>query len=190
MLKQSGLDVFVVRPTIVLSAGINDRSFARNILWFAPLLYEFEMLPIDPNGRMDLVSSAFVASGTVELMQASSPDYDCYHISAGHELSITIAEALTTFNEIYERRPPILIPPEEWTNAEMRRCVRTPQQRQLFHALRYYLPFLNMDVTYDNSRFYETLGLNAPRFDVFDSYAHQLLEQIETNDALLEAARP
>ena len=51
---------------------INDRSFARNILWFAPLLYEFEMLPIDRNGRMDLVSSAFVASGTVELMQVTN----------------------------------------------------------------------------------------------------------------------
>lgn len=190
MLQRSGLEVLVVRPTIVLSAGINDCSFARNILWFAPLLYEFDMLPIDPDGRMDLVSSAFVAAGTVELMQAGKTAHDCFHISAGEEFSVTTSDVLATFNNFYGRRPPVLIPPDEWTAADTRRCVRTPQQRQIFHALRYYLPFLNMDVIYDNSRFYQTLELNAPHFDRFDSYAHQLLQQIETADALVEAAMP
>jgi hypothetical protein len=123
-------------------------------------------------------------------MQIKNPPYDCYHISAGRRHGTTIAETLETMNRFYQHRPPILIAPEDWTPVQHRRFIRTPQQRKIFHALRYYLPFLNMDVTYDNSRFYQTLGEQAPEFDTFESYADQLLSQIELSEAVAEAARP
>lgn len=69
ILLDSGLDVLIIRPTIVLSAGLADRTFACNILWFAPLIYAFDALPVDPSGEIDLISSDFVAQCTVELMR-------------------------------------------------------------------------------------------------------------------------
>ncbi len=60
----------------------------------------------------------------------------------------------------------------------------------IFHALRYYLPFLNMDVTYDNSRLYEALGDRVPAFQSFDSYADQLIGQIDMEEAIAETAQP
>ena len=48
ILRESGLPSLVIRPSIVLSAELPSESFARAILWFLPLLNEFEAVPIDP----------------------------------------------------------------------------------------------------------------------------------------------
>ena len=190
MLRESGLDVLVIRPTIVLSGGLSDAAFARSILWFAPLLYEFDALPIDPTSEVDLISSTFMAKSTIELLLADNLAHDCYHISAGHRHSVTCREVLETLDRYYGRKPPQLIAPEQWTMADHRQFIRSPEQRKVFHALRYYLPFLNMDVTYDDSRLYQALGSQVPEFQEFNSYSDQLLSQIGINEAMVEAARP
>ena len=51
LLHDSGLPVLTLRPTIVLSAGLPDPVFARQILWFAPLTRAFTALPLDPPAR-------------------------------------------------------------------------------------------------------------------------------------------
>lgn len=190
LLRESGLDVLVIRPTIVLSGGLSDRLFARNILWFAPLLCEFDALPVNPTAEMDVISSDFMARGVVELMLSGDLKHDCYHISAGHRHGMTTCEAVESMNRFYCRKQPQLIAPEEWTPAEQRRFVQTREQRKIFHALRYYLPFLNMDVTFDNTRLYQDLGDRVPEFDTFDSYSDHLLNQIGLNDAIAEMALP
>jgi thioester reductase-like protein len=65
LLRASGLPVLIVRPTIVLSAGLPDAHFARQILWCVPLTRIFRALPIDPAARLDLVDVAFVAEATL-----------------------------------------------------------------------------------------------------------------------------
>src|SRR4051812_30746302 len=55
LLRASGLRVLTLRPTIVFSAGLPDPDFAQNILWFVPLLRQFDCLPMDPASRLDLV---------------------------------------------------------------------------------------------------------------------------------------
>lgn len=190
MLRESGLEVLVIRPTIVLSAGLSDRVFARNIMWFAPLLYQFEALPVDPCSELDVISIEFMARSTIELLKSPDLRHDCYHVSAGKRHGFTIREALGSMNQVYQRPAPQLISPENWTMREQREYVRTREQRMVFHALRYYLPFLNMDVTYDNDRLYAELGQRTPKFDTFESYAEQLLGQIDLGEALQETAVP
>src|SRR5207247_858656 len=72
LIRDRGLPYLVLRPTIVLSAGLPDQKFARNILWFVPLVRKFDCLPADPDSRLDIVPVSFVADATVDLLRKAS----------------------------------------------------------------------------------------------------------------------
>ena len=67
--------------------------------------------------------------------------------------------------------------------------VRTPLQRQLFLSLRYYLPFFNMDVVFDDARLRADLG-ETPAVRPVSAYLPELLKLIRPKAALREAALP
>jgi nucleoside-diphosphate-sugar epimerase len=178
MLKESGLQYLILRPSITVSAGIRDRVFASAILWFLPLLNRLGAVPIDAAGRLDIVTVSFVAEAIVAAIEATDREHDCYHITAGRE-SITLGRAARFLDQYYARLEPLqLIPPHQWTRETHRRCIQTPEQRKTFATLRHYLPFLNMNVTYDNSRLRELLGDRLPAIEPFESYTGDLLEII------------
>ena len=116
--------------------------------------------------------------------------FDCYHISAGPSGAVTIGELRVVFHAFYCRRQLLrLVPPAEWTPAVHRKAVRTPLQRRLFRSLRYYLPFLNMDVVFDDARLRADLGETLAVRPVCDYFA-DLLGLIRPKAALREAALP
>jgi hypothetical protein len=148
-------------------------------------------LPVDPASRLDLVPVAYVAEATVALLQKPHRTRDCYYLSAGERYAITTGEVNDFLNDFYERKTPLgLMPPSAWSKADYRIHVRSPLQRKLFFAMRYYLPFLNMDVVYDNRRLREELGQNMPRIAPLTEYMGGLLNQITAKRAMEEAARP
>ena len=77
LLRESGLPVLTLRPTIVLSAGLPDAKFARQILWCVPLTKVFRALPLNPDARLDIVDVGFVADATVALMESARRRSDC-----------------------------------------------------------------------------------------------------------------
>jgi thioester reductase-like protein len=191
LLRASGLPVLTVRPPIVLSAGLSDQVFARNILWFFPFLRRFEALPIDPNSQLDVVPIDFVCDALLALLARPERRYDCYHISAGDRDGVTTGHVSALADEFYHRRKPLeLIAPSGWDRTMFRKHIRTAQQRKIFAGLRYYLPFLNMDVTFDNARLREELGPRMPTVVPISHYLGSLLDQIRLKDALEKAARP
>lgn len=176
MLRNSGLNYVILRPSITVSAGIQDVAFANAMLWFLPLLNQLDAVPIDPSGRLDVVTVSFVARAIVGAIDASNREHDCYHISAGRD-SLSLARAGQFLDRFYGRLEALeLVSPATWTREMHRRCVHTPEQRKTFAALKHYLPFLNMNVTYDNTRLGELLGENMPSVEPFESYAGELLE--------------
>jgi len=189
MLRESGLKFVILRPSIVVSAGLQDQTFARAILWWLPLLNQLDAVPIDPNSRLDMVTVSYVAQAILAVMASTERKYDCYHISAGRQAATTLGDAGQFLDRYYERpRPLKLVPPTEWTREVHRRYVRAPQQRKMLSALRHYLPFLNMNVTYDNTRLCELLGDRMPPLEPFHSYAGGLLEAMAP-ESLPELAR-
>ena len=190
MLRDSGLPVLVLRPSIVLSEGIPDSRFARAILWFVPLVNEFECMPLDATARLDVVPVTFVVESTLRLLALPKLRYDCYNLSAGKNHSATLQE-LTAFCDRYFDRPvPLhLVPPDDWTEESYGKYVQTEHQQRLFFALQYYLPFVNMDVVFDNTRLKNELDgtLTIPRLP---EYLGELLSIITPEDALAESARP
>ena len=178
-LRESGLPSLVIRPSIVLSAELPSENFARAILWFLPLLNEFDAVPVDPDSRVDVVPVSFVTDSMIRLLQLPHRTYDCYHISAGEQGALRCGEVGRYLDAFYGRTNPIRpIPPSQWTPAEHRRYVATRHQRKLFGTLKHYLPFLNMDVVYDNTRLRTDLGDQAMIIPPITDYLGGLLSLI------------
>jgi nucleoside-diphosphate-sugar epimerase len=191
VLRECGLPVLTLRPTIVLSAGLSDPAFARQILWFAPLTRAFGALPINPAARLDIVDVGFVAEATLRLLECPTRTHDCYHLSAGPAGCLTVQDLNGVVATVNKRTSPLrLIPPGEWTRTMYRQFVDTPLRRRVFRSLRHYLPFLNMDVVYDDARLRETVpNCELPvRRPV--EYLPELLGLIQQKAALREACLP
>ncbi len=183
ILRDSGLPALILRPSITLSAGLAARRFARAIVWFVPLLREFDAMPIDPAARVDVVPVSYVVQSIVRLLQKPSLRHDCYNLSAGAQHAMICERVSRFLDGFYERPEPLkLVPSAEWTRAHHRQYVGTPQRRKLFSMVKYYLPFLNMDVVYDNSRLRTELGDATPAITPITAYMGDLLNLIGEPD--------
>ena len=177
LLRESGLPALVIRPSIVLSAELPSEDFARAILWFLPLLNEFEAVPVEPSSRVDVVPVSFVANTMIRLLQLPGRRYDCYHLSAGQDQVMRCGDVARFLDEFYGRASPLrLIPPAEWTRQVHRQYVQSAHQRKCFATIKHYLPFLNMDVAYDNSRIREEIGDEAAQIPPVIDYLAELLK--------------
>ena len=180
LVRSSGLRVLVVRPSIVLSAGVPDPVFARAILGFAPLLKRLDAVPVNPAARPDVVPVQFVVDSLIRLLQKRELRHSCYHISAGAADSADYPELARVLDEHYRRPVPLrMIAPSQWTREIHRRYIAAPEQRKVFATLRNYLPFLNMNVLYDNSRLRQELGDAFPPLPRLSTYLGDLLTLID-----------
>jgi len=187
--RDSGLPILIIRPSIVLSDTIDDRIFARQICWFAPLAFLFEAIPINPNARCDIVPVSFLVKYVVQLLLKNKRVYDCYHISAGEEGYFTAAEWLEEIKRCgeYENRP-IMIDAKYWTKEMTDKHVVSFEQKKAWGGLKYYFPFMNMDVVFSIDRLAEEFGMvELPRLH---TYLWQILSQVSLEEALGESSTP
>jgi len=104
LVRDSGLPFLILRPTIVLSAGLNDAAFARQILWCVPVFRAFEALPLDGESHLDMIDVDFAAECSVRLLEAPLRRHDCYHISAGRARSVSLNRLNEIITAHYHRR--------------------------------------------------------------------------------------
>ena len=181
IVRRSGLDIVVVRPSIVLSRGVNDRAMARSILWAVPIMGEVGDIPVDPDAYVDLVPVDYVADAIVNLAIRPSLSHRVYHISAGRDAR--------TFGEMCEclvAQCPDL--------GRIRPVGRSRQlsdraRARLLRPLEAYLPFLNASVRYVNDRFVAECGTNAVAPSALD-YVPALVGLITLGEALAEMYKP
>ncbi len=183
VLREAHDTCLILRPSITLSAGVQARKFAGAMAWFVPLLNEFEALPIDPESRVDIVPVTFVADAIVRLLHKPHLRHDCYNISAGPDHAM-ICRELVGLLDAYFKRPTSLqlIAPSNWSKDLHRRYLGRPQQRKLFSTFRYYLPFLNMNVAYDNTRLRAELGDAFPEITPVRDYMDEQLDILTRGD--------
>lgn len=188
LLKDANLPYLIFRPSIVLSAGIDDPEFASSILWMIPLIYSFDALPIKGNSRIDVVPVGFVCESILELLSKKDLKHRIYHISAGKEYASSVEEAFTIADLYYGKKKVELLSPESWSRDAQKTYVNSRERRELYHRIKYYFPFLNMNVVYDNQRLKEELpGLKIERLK---TYMPNLLSQFDTRQALKESVKP
>lgn len=190
----SGLDVVILRPSIVLSYGINDRRMARTMLWAIPAIAYLgkttEEVPVDPESRMDIVSVDYAADVIEKLVSKPSLAHKIYHISAGQNGSDTCQSIRDAIEDTH-------LFPEESEKIKLVRKRSWPQKkvdnvrfRLLKRSVGYYLPFLNSDITYSNERMLSELNGSVPQCRPLSEYIGNLLSQITFEEAIEESYRP
>jgi thioester reductase-like protein len=184
LLVSSGIDAVILRPSIVLSRGIQDSRLAKSILWVVPVMWRIGSVPVDPCWRLDIVPVSFVSEAIVQLIERPRLCQRLYHISAGEAASVTCAEMTSAIQSVgyaqlrlhgagtWQHLPP--------ANGFQR----------LAKAVEYYLPFFNADVVYNNSRLHEECGGTLPRCEPATGYVHTLLKQFDETAAIEESHRP
>ena len=145
-------------------------------------------LPVDAQALLDIVPVDFVADSLRALLCKSHRRYDCYHLSAGRDNAQTTAEWFRFASEYYQTQPVTLIHPAEWTRKTYHQYITTREQRKIFYALRYYLPFMNMNVVFDHSRLAKEIG--KPLISPPKAYLPAILSQISSEEAISESLTP
>lgn len=181
IVRESGLDVVTLRPSIVLSRGVRDRAMARSILWAVPIMGEVGALPIDPDAHIDFVPVDYVARAIVRIAMKPRLKHRLYHVSAGRG-SHTFAELL---EKVVEQCPELDCIQPLGRGAKLSRRART----RLLKPLDAYLPFINADVCYANRRLIEEIGSEAEAPTAL-SYVPALVGMISLREALNQMARP
>jgi len=191
LLLASGLHALVVRPSIVLSAGIRDRRCAMNILWCAPLFAMLEAAPIDRASRLDVVTVGFVVDCVIRLLRHHGPRFSCYHLSAGPAGATRCGTIFDYIDSYYMRSHRLqLIPPTQWNDAARHRFTRSRVQRIILVRVRPYLPFLNMNTVFDCRRISDVLGQDMPDNPPVTAYLGELLQQFSISEALAASLAP
>jgi len=179
IVRKSGLDAVIVRPSIVLSRGVRDRAMARSILWAVPIMGELGEIPVDPEACVDLVPVDYVAHAIAQLAVRPSLEHRLYHISAG--------QGALTFGELREaviaRHPEL----ERIQPAGRGLQVSDRVRARLLRPLDAYLPFINAGVRYANDRLLGEAGAVAPSAR---SYVPELVGLITLREALDEMYQP
>ena len=179
IIRESGLDIVIVRPSIVLSRGVRDRAMARSILWAVPIMSEIGDVPVDADACVDLVPVDYAANAIAQLALAPSLDHRLYHVSAGRDAC--------TFRELREaviaRHPELerIRPVGRGRGASIRARTR------LLRPLDAYLPFINAGVRYANDRFVSESGEAAPSAI---TYVPDLVGLITLREAMDEMYQP
>lgn len=180
IVKASGLDAVIVRPAIVLSRGVRDRAMARSILWAVPIMKELGVIPVNPNAHIDLVPVDYVADAIVRIAAARTLSHNMFHISAGDsantfaELQQAVVSELPEFGAVQ--------PLGSDTKITDRRMAR------LLRPIQTYLPFINSNLRYDNTRLKQEIGCADPPSAC--SYVPTLIGSISLDEALVEMYKP
>ncbi len=212
---QSPVAAVILRPSIVLSHGVNSREFARSVPWVMPVIRSLGVLPLRGDERIDLVSVRFVAEAVVKILERPLTPSLCpiggegarragegcsddargskglyhriYHISAGPETSISWKELLDALTQGGHDYSAVRFDPDlDW--ATFRKA--DPRLWRLKEFVNHYLPFMRADVVYDCSRLKQALGNDFPPCPKATDYCAQLLDLFTEREAFAEALNP
>jgi len=181
IVRRSGLDAVILRPSIVVSRGVRDRTMARSILWAVPIMGELGDVPIDPDTRIDIVPVDHVARAIVRLVAKPVLSHRTYHISAGegaHRFT-ELCEHVIRGNPALHRIRPL------GRHAKVSDRARA----RLLRPLGEYLPFINADVRYANERLVSEIGADGVAPSAL-AYLPELIGQISRREAIDEMQRP
>jgi len=190
-LWDSGLPLLILRPSVVFGNSISDRAFARSILWAVPLLMRLRNLPLAGKNRLDIIPVSFVVSSLLSLLRKRRRTYRCYHLSAGCNCAVTARQFMDYVEQHYNMKGTVRF------SEDRQRCFSplvkfnsSDRSHRLLRRLSPYLPFLNMDVVFDNRRLTDELGNSIVKIPPLNTYLGELLGQITWREAVRESANP
>jgi nucleoside-diphosphate-sugar epimerase len=174
--------MFFVRPCGVMAYGSRDRKQAKLFLWSLIAIAQLPFVRLRRDSLMDIVTVDFVVKCTL-LLIAKFPNlkYDCYHLTGSVEKSATCGEIFDVACAKSTRAAlPKVIPPAEWTTAH-EKSLAEQGFGEIWESLQVYLPFMEMNCVYDNTRLKEELGADLPNLPKFTDYMNEMFAMIDPN---------
>jgi long-chain acyl-CoA synthetase len=176
------LPVTIMRPSIVICDSRTGRASDFNGFYRALRLYWHglvEMLPGDPSCRMDLVPVDYVTDAIYALSGNEASTGRCYHITAGADRAASLAEIRDLAAEYFGLEPFTIIPPDDflaWLSGMD--CELTDDEKRITDELKLYMPYLNTEMTFDNSGAVRDTGLEPPPVrEYFGTMARYIMER-------------
>lgn len=127
------------------------------------LLIDLPLVPLDPDVRIDLVPADWTGKAIATIHQQDAPAHDIYHLSAGLD-SPTIREICAVLEQVRGRR--IRFAPQ--LHGTFERAIsfvaglKSKSDLTLMAALlEVFLPYVQNDVVFDNTRAVEVIGKPA-----------------------------
>ena len=174
--------MFFVRPCAVMAYGSKDRKQAKLFLWSLIAISQLPFVRLRRESFMDVVTVDFVVQSTMRLI-AKFPNlkYDCYHLTGGVDKSATCGEIFDVACARSSREKlPEVVTPKAWT-ADHEEALRAQGFGPIWDSLQVYMPFMDMNCVYDNTRLKEELGADFPNLPKFTDYLNEMIAMIDPN---------
>lgn len=170
------VDHVVFRPSIVLGDSERAETTQFDMVRAFVMLARMKVLPFDPSWRLDIVPANYVGKAIATLHQRPTLDASIFHLSSGtaSQTYREIVESLRLHGQpVRHMFVPQLHPRFSKTVASLSETPREWGVAGASALLKVFMPYLNFDTVFDNTRVVTALGERpAP----FSSYASRLLD--------------
>ena len=180
LVRASGLDAVVLRPSIVLNRTHKDRRMRRSILWVIPAMAQLRDVPVNPDARLDIVPAGYLAEVIEFLLRRSYWTHRCYHVTAGAEAAKTIAEICEAAAATFPAAGQIRFHGAE---AGSRHLDGNRLAHRMMQQLAPYLPFIEADIVYSSARLRGELGGAMPACPPITAYLPEILSEAAFSNA-------
>ena len=166
----------VFRPATVIGDTRFGATTQFDMVRAVLALARMRVLPLDPNGRHDIVSADYVGHAIADIHQRDAPKYRIYHLSAG-EGSETHASLMQKLRVRGKPIPHHFVPSlEKAFGTTVSAVAQSPRELGLSSyasLLNVFWPYVVFDTVFDNRRVVEELG-EAPQS--FGDYGSRVLD--------------
>lgn len=181
-LIENDLDNFLIlSPTIVMADNVEDSKFASYIGWVFYATKFFNEIAFRPDSLMDYIPVSYFGKTVVDLLEKKQLKHKKYIICCGKDKSVEVKSIMTYLDKYFNRKPIEI--------GEDLCPIYSFRQRVLFQGIKYYLPFANMNVVYDNDRIVSELEEKNECPQLFN-YLETILDNIDEKAVLTELRTP
>ncbi|MFT7621632.1 MAG: thioester reductase-like protein [Myxococcota bacterium] len=166
----------VFRPSIILGDSRFPETTQFDMVRAFTYLAQMPVLPFDPDWRVDIVPADYVSKAVYTIHMKKNPKYDAYSLASG-TASLTFKQVTDSLERAgHKTRHRYVKGLNRPFDMMISGLSNTPKSWGLAPAaslMKVFLPYLEFDTVFDNSRVVEELG-EAPKS--FDAYAYPLLQ--------------
>ncbi len=174
------LPILVVRPSITMAWPGRDPKQAKLFLWGMIAMARLPYVPLRRESYMDIVTLDYVVQTTMRLIaKGDRLSHNCYHQTAGRRFANNCGEIQdTAFTHTRLTKLPQIVRPEDWDESH-EQAIEEAGLSTLYEALQVLLPYVNLNLLYDNTRLMKELGDDFPQLPKFCDYFNEMIATID-----------
>jgi long-chain acyl-CoA synthetase len=194
---QAELPVAIHRPSIVVGEAASGRTQSFKVLYWPAKVYAMGLwrtVPGDPASPLDLVPVDFVRDAILALRRQPGTVGRCFHVAAGIDGCITMADMRDILARHFPRRRPLrFVPPEAWMRYvhPVLKLATFGVTRRVVSNGEHYVPYFTKNPRFDNREAAAHLAAAGVALPRVADYVDRLFRYcVETDWGKREPATP